>query len=193
MSSPAAFLSPDPAQAIAASGRLAAHKAALGLSDSLAIGLSWRSTNAAFGAHKSLPLTAWAPILRQPGLVFVSVQYGDTAAERAACETETGIPVWQDPAVDPLTDMDGAAAQMAGLDLVITVSNTAVHLAGALGVPTWLLLPAPGHGLLWYWQLGRDDTIYYPSVTCFRQPAPGNWAGVIGQVAEQLHDFRNGD
>ncbi|WP_428247350.1 glycosyltransferase family 9 protein [Ferrovibrio sp.] len=183
------YLLPDQDQVAAARARLDAHKAALGLSGRPAIGLSWRSANAAFGAHKSLSLGALAPLLRQPGLVFVSVQYGDTAAERAEVETETGIPVWQDPAVDPLRDMDAAAAQLGCLDLVITVSNTAVHLAGALGVPTWLLLPAPGHGLLWYWQLERTDTPYYSTVTCFRQAAPGDWAGVVGQVAGQLDAF----
>lgn len=101
-----------------------------------------------------------------------------------------GIPVWQDPAVDPLMDMEAAAAQLACLDLVITVSNTAAHLAGALGVPVWLLLPAPGHGLLWYWMLERDDSPFYPSLRCFRQCKPGDWSGVIGKVAEALAEMQ---
>lgn len=181
------YLAADPALVTAAAARLATHSAGVaGEERPLRVGVSWRSGNAGLGAHKSIPLAQWAPILRIPKVAFVSLQYGDTASERAAVETELGVPVWQDPDVDPLQDMDAAAAQLACLDLVVTVSNTAAHLAGALGVPTWLLLPAPGHGLLWYWMLDRTDSPFYPSLRCFRQRRPGDWSGVIGMVAEAL-------
>jgi hypothetical protein len=147
------------------------------------IGLSWRSSNVAYGAQKSLALTDLAPLLQaRPDLFWVDLQYGDTAAERAAA----GVELWRDPAVDPLQDLDAAASQVAALDLVITSSNTTAHLAGALGVPTWLLLPAPGFGLLWYWQLDREDSPFYPSVRCFRQAAPGDWGAVIAALAPAL-------
>lgn len=147
------------------------------------IGLSWRSSNAAYGAQKSLALADLGPLLRaRPDLFWVDLQYGDTAAERA----EVGDLLWHDPAIDPLRDLDAAAAQYAALDLVITTSNTAAHLAGALGVPTWLLLPAPGFGLLWYWQLERADNLFNPSIRCFRQAAPGDWPGVVAAVGAAL-------
>ncbi len=184
------ILRPDPARVAAAQTRLAGRRAALGLpADAKAIGLSWRSGNAAFGVHKSAPLAAWAPILRQPGLVFVSVQYGDSTAELASLETETGHRIWQDAAVDPLRDMEAAAAQFATLDLVITVSNTAVHLAGGLGIPTWLLLPSPGQGLLWYWGVAGETVPFYPSLRCFRQEKPGDWQGPIAAAAANLAGF----
>ena len=184
------ILLPDAAKLAAARDRLAGRRAELGLAaDAMAIGLSWRSGNAEFGAHKSAPLADWAPILRRPGLVFVSVQYGDTAAELASLETETGFRIWQDAAVDPLRDMDAAAAQFAALDLFITVSNTAAHLAGGLGRPTWLLLPSPGPGLLWYWGVAGEGVSFYPSLRCFRQETPGDWQGPIAAAAANLADF----
>ena len=183
-------MQPDSAQVAAARDRLAGRRAALGLAaDARAIGLSWRSGNAEFGLHKSAPLAAWAPILELPGLVFVSVQYGDTLAELASLETETGHRIWQDAAVDPLRDMDAAAAQMATLDLVITVSNTAAHLAGGLGIPTWLLLPSPGPGLLWYWGVAGESVPFYPSLRCFRQTEAGDWQGPIAAAAANLAGF----
>ncbi|MEK9970809.1 MAG: hypothetical protein VW600_16840 [Ferrovibrio sp.] len=150
-----------------------------------AIGLSWRSGNAAYGAQKSLALADLAPLIRQRAdLFWVDLQYGDTAAERAF----SGVDLWRDPGIDPLHDLDAAASQYAALDLVITCSNTAVHLAGALGRPAWLLLPAPGFGLLWYWQTRREDNPFYPSVRCFRQERAGDWSGVLAQVAAALED-----
>lgn len=147
------------------------------------IGLSWRSGNATYGAQKSLALADLGGVLRaRPDLFWVDLQYGDTAGERAAA----GVELWRDPAIDPLQDLDAAASQFAALDLVITTSNTAAHLAGALGVPTWLLLPAPGFGLLWYWQLTRTDSPFYPAVRCFRQAQAGDWSGVLAALAAAL-------
>lgn len=152
------------------------------------VGLSWRSRNADYGAPKSLELMDLLPLLR-PDIFWVDLQYGDTSADRAAAAA-AGAEVWRDPHVDPLRDMDAAAAQTAALDLVITTSNTTAHLAGALGVPVWLLLPAPGYGLLWYWFLDRTDSPFYPSARCFRQSRAGDWTGVIKAVGAALDSWR---
>jgi Tfp pilus assembly protein PilF len=168
-----AYLQADPSRRAALRQRYA------GGPNTLLVGLSWRSANAAFGRFKSATLADWAPILNGPGITFVNLQYGDTAAERA------GTPLVHDATIDPLRDLDGFAAQVAAMDLVITTSNTTAHMAGALGVETWTLLPA-GPGLLWYWFQGRDDSPWYPSMRLFRQTAPGNWAELIAAVAAQL-------
>ncbi len=154
------------------------------------VGLSWRSRNAAYGAPKSLELADLLPLLRRD-VFWVDLQYGETAAERSAVAA-AGATLWRDPEVDPLQDLDAAAAQAAALDLVITTSNTAAHLAGALGVPTWLLLPAPGYGLLWYWFLDRTDSPFYPAMRCFRQARAGDWGGVIAAVGKSLDRWQAG-
>lgn len=128
------------------------------------VGLSWRSSNAAYGVPKSLEMADLLPLLHRRDIFWIDLQYGDTSVEHSAVAA-AGAEIWRDPEIDPLRDMDAAAAQVATLDLVITTSNTTAHLAGALGVPTWLLLPAPGYGLLWYWFLDRSDSPFYPLCT----------------------------
>ena len=82
-----------------------------------------------------------------------------------------------------MKDLDAFAAQVAAMDLVISVSNTTVHMAGALGVPVWVMLHmAP----LNYWMVDRDDSPWYPSARLFRQSEPGRWADVIGRVEDAL-------
>ena len=82
-----------------------------------------------------------------------------------------------------LTDFAETAALVAALDLVITVDTAVAHLAGALGVATWVMLP---HAPDWRWLLRRDDSPWYRSLRLFRQDRPGNWDGVIARVATAL-------
>lgn len=75
------------------------------------------------------------------------------------------------------------AAVVQHMDLVITVDTLAAHLAGALGVPCWVLLQ---HRADWRWMSRRVDSPWYPSLRIFRQGTPGDWAGLLEQVREEL-------
>jgi hypothetical protein len=77
---------------------------------------------------------------------------------------------------------------VAALDLVITVSNTAAHVAGALGVPCWMLAPC-GRATLWHWFAGRADSPWYPSMRIFRQSVASGWAPAVEAVAAGLAAF----
>ncbi len=77
------------------------------------------------------------------------------------------------------------AAIMQHLDLVITTDTSIAHLAGALARPTWVLLNVMPD---WRWLLHREDSPWYPTMRLFRQGTPGDWAGVVEQVKEQLRD-----
>ncbi|BBK31681.1 Flp pilus assembly protein TadD [Stella humosa] len=146
----------------------------------LVVGISWRSTNRLFGQRKSVPLADWEPILDLPGITFVALQHGDIADEAAAAG------LLHDREIDPLVDLDGFAAQTAAMDLVVSVSNSTVHFAGALARPCWLMLPS-GNGLLWHWQLCRGDrSPWYPALRVFRQDRPGGWDGMLAQIARAL-------
>ncbi|WP_374445420.1 tetratricopeptide repeat protein [Stella sp.] len=155
----------------------------------LLVGLSWHSRHPGIGTEKSLPLAGWTPILQTPGCRFVSIQYGDHGAELAEVGEKSGVPILVDPEIDPLRDFDAAAAQIAALDLVVSISNTAAHLSAALGVPTWMMVPK-GRGLFWYWLLERADSPWYPSLRLYRQTAAGDWSGVIGRIAADLAALR---
>lgn len=82
-----------------------------------------------------------------------------------------------------LTDFHQTAALIANLDLVISIDTAVAHLAGALGVPTWLLLPAVPD---WRWLLERNDSPWYPTMRIFRQPEPEDWSAVISTVHQAL-------
>ena len=83
------------------------------------------------------------------------------------------------------------AALLANLDLPISLDTAAAHLAGALGKPVWILLT---HTPDWRWLLNRENSPWYPTARLFRQPAAGDWSGVIAGVAAELEGVapRNG-
>lgn len=88
------------------------------------------------------------------------------------------------PEATGAADFYDTAQIVAGLDLVITVDTSVAHLAGAMGKPVWILLPARGND--WRWMEGRTDSPWYPSATLFRQPAAGRWDAVLDEVAKAL-------
>ena len=147
------------------------------------IGISWRSGAEQAGLARSVPLRSLEPLLRRNDCWFVNLQYGDVTSELASLERETGIAVYGDPAVDPLHDLEAAAAQIAALDLVISAANTTVHMAGALGIPTWVLLsPTPD----WRWMTTGNGSPWYPTLRLFRQMENTERATIISAVADAL-------
>lgn len=171
-----AFLAPDPDRVSALRDRYSEDGKAV-------VGISWRSGNATEGEKRSIPLTDWAPILGRPDLRFVSLQYGDHGDE---IERAPGD-VFVDPDVDALADLDGFAAQVAAMDLVITIDNSTAHFGGALGVPTWVLLTQVPE---WRWLADGDASYWYKSVRLFRQSLAGEWAPVIAAASGAIdrHD-----
>lgn len=151
----------------------------------LRVGLSWRSKHPAYGSAKSVQLTDLLPLLRVPGVVFFDIQYGDTQAEREALASAHSITLHREPSVDPLQDLDGLAAQLTALDLVISTSNSTVHLAGALGRPTQVLLHRD-LGLPWYWAYEGNRVPWYPATELLRCPRRGDWQTVIIAAADAL-------
>ncbi len=149
------------------------------------VGISWSSQNAQFTRGKTIDLAAWAPLLKVPDCIFVDLQYGDTQTERTAAINNLGVDLVHLPDLDLTANIDGLAALMTACDLVITVSNSTAHLAGALGVPTWVLLPF-GHFQPWYWFSERTDSPWYPSVQLYRQATFGDWGNVLARVREDL-------
>ena len=149
------------------------------------IGIAWYSKNVMVGGQKSLSLRELAP-LAQPGIALVDLQYGDTAVERDEFAQSTGIELIHDPTVQPMQDLDDFAAQVAAMDLVITISNATAHFAGALGVSTWILLHTVPRSC---WFLERDDSPWYPSVRLFRQGHRGDWSDVVELVSAALREI----
>ena len=81
---------------------------------------------------------------------------------------------------------DDTAAILANLDLLISVDSAPVHIAGAMGLPTWVLLPSIFD---FRWMVDRNDTPWYPSVRLFRQAVGEDWSNPIAKIVQELRDI----
>jgi len=152
------------------------------------VGISWKSTgiNQRRALLKSTVLEDWVSILSQQDCYFINLQYGDVEEELEQFQQQTDLMIYQDEEIDSLQNLDDFAAQVSALDLVISTSNTTVHMAGALGKQVWTLLPYIPD---WRWMLEREDTPWYPSMRLFRQGETGDWSRVFAQVRSNLERY----
>jgi Flp pilus assembly protein TadD len=187
------FLRGDMAAFPAHSGYLAANPARrlhwrtrlTALGPGLRVGISWRGgTDRTDRRLRSIPLEQWQPILRSPGVQFVSLQYGDCREEVEAMRAQ-GLPIvhWQ----EPVDDFDECAALLCELDIVVSVTTTVMHLAGALARPVWVLVPArPG----WRYLLEGERLPWYPSARLWRQSTLHEWEPLLARIAQAIALFR---
>jgi hypothetical protein len=142
------------------------------------VGLVWQA--GAWAEQRSIQASELSPLAQIPHVELVSLQRGPAAAEAHLV-----------PARDESTpDLGKLAALLCRLDLVVSVDTMPAHLAGALGIPTWTLLHA---GCDWRWPPRAERTIWYPTMRLFHQDRPGDWAGVVRRVAEELAKFAQVD
>jgi hypothetical protein len=146
------------------------------------IGLAWRTNNSRTGRKRSIDLPLLAPLFAQPGQRWISLQYGDFDSLEEQAKA-ANAPILIDRSVDQFKNIDLFAAQVSAMDLVITIDNSTAHLAGALGIPVWLLLPFAAD---WRWLQQRQDSPWYPSLRLFRQLQPGDWRSVLQEVQSAL-------
>ncbi|MFT4117060.1 tetratricopeptide repeat protein [Bradyrhizobium sp.] len=145
----------------------------------LRVGLAWSGNAEHANDHnRSIPFRMLTGLL-DTGAAFVSLQKEVRPTDQPAFRERTDIL----DAAPHLTDFCETAALISCLDLVISVDTSVVHLAGALGKPTWVLLPCVPD---YRWLLGRDDSPWYPTVRLFRQTASRDYATVIDGVREGL-------
>ena len=151
----------------------------------LKVGISWRGGLAhSRTAQRSIELERWLPVLRVPGVRFVSLQYTREYEALAAFERANGVAIRAWP--EAIEDLGETAALIAALDVVISVCNTTVHLGGALGRPVWVLAP---HSAEWRYGLSGETMSWYPSVTVLRQSDRGHWEPVIEEAAARLAEL----
>lgn len=152
------------------------------LGPGIKIGLSWRGgTTGTRQSLRSLQLDDWLPVLRQPNAHFINLQYTNVSTEIGQLAQRYGIHIthWQE-AID---DYDQTAALVSALDLVISVQTAVIHLSGALGQRTWVLVPACPE---WRYQRHGTRMPWYANVTLHRQNALLDWHDTIERVATDL-------
>jgi len=139
------------------------------------VGLVWSSGSAMPGGHRrDIPLAELVRYLPE-GYEYVSLQKEVRASDRELLHAQTPILDF----AERLHDFSDTAALCECMDLVISVDTGLAHLAGALGAPTWVVLP---HHPDWRWLLDREDSPWYPTMRLFRQGPTGVWGGVLQQI-----------
>jgi len=156
------------------------------LGPGLKVGVAWRGGDKAADRRlRWIDLQTWLPVLAQEHCHFISVQHGLVENDLNSLNGQAAT-IRQLPEIKPGGDLDDFAADLSALDLLISVGNANVHLAGALGVTTWCLLPLSDG---WRWLVDREDSVWYSSVRLFRQNRRGGWRELMERVAAELSKF----
>lgn len=171
-----AFLTPDPE-------RVAQFKAKLAEGgDGLTVGICWRSMRIDTKRAKYYSaLDLWGPILSVPGVRFINLQYGDCQEELARAEEKHGVKIEVMDGLNLKSDLDGAAALSAAVDLVISAPTAAAALAAAVGTETWFLTA----GRVWP-QLGTDELPWYRKTQVFMPEKFGDWTELMPKLGAAL-------
>lgn len=144
------------------------------------IGIAWSGGTWLNGAqNRFLSLDQWGPIFKAVDAHWVNLEYKDTAKEAA----EHGVVTY--PWATLTKDYDDTAALVAACDLVITMQTAVAHLAGALGVPVWTMVPVNSQ---WRYGESTDSLPWYKSLRIFK--ARGSWGPVVHKIADELKEWR---
>ena len=154
------------------------------LGPGLKIGIAWRGSGRAdHQTRRRIPAATWRPLLDCSNVHFLNLQHGATPDEIEAFARECGthITSWTD--FDPLVDLESTLAALAALDLVVSIDNTTVHLAGGLGLPVWNLVPLVTTSR---WAETADTSRWYPSMRLIRQTDRNDWTGPLRRAGSAL-------
>ena len=157
--------------------------AALGLPPSTRkIGIVWKSGTGMKIAHlKSMTLQLIAPLLNLPGCAWFSLQK-EPDPDKTPWVTSGNLIDWS----EEFSDFDETAALAVNLDMVISVDTSVIHLAGGLGLPTWLF---NRHASDWRWLRDREDSPWYPTLRIFSQKTVGDWEEVVKRMTFALTEI----
>jgi tetratricopeptide (TPR) repeat protein len=153
----------------------------------LIVGISWKSGSAKHSHSRSIPIELWKNILSHPDIQFVNLQYGVQKEEIEEINKQLSVSIYHDEFVDPLGDLDRFAAQVSAMDLIISVDNATVQISGALGVKTWTILSSSPD---YRWGLERDECLWYPNMSLFRQKVESEYFDVMKNINDKLIHLR---
>ncbi len=148
------------------------------------VGVAWQGNPKYMAdSRRSIRLAVFAPLASLPGIQLISLQKGHGAEQVAEVSKEMKI-----LDLGPQLDVDAGAfmdtaAVMQSLDLVISSDTSIAHLAGALGIPTWLAVSTNPD---WRWFRDGDRSPWYPSFRLFRQQSAGDWGELFARMKDEL-------
>jgi tetratricopeptide (TPR) repeat protein len=172
------YLAPDPERVAKWRGRVG--------NDGFKIGIVWQGNPQYFrDPYRSVPLRHFEPLAKIPGMRLISLQAIYGLEQLKALPAGMNVESFGDEIERNPDGIEEVAAVMASLDLVVSSDTVSVHLAGALGRPTWVALRYRPD---WRWMLDRADSPWYPTIRLFRQKQHGDWPGVFADIAAALAD-----
>ena len=147
------------------------------------VGISWMSTNKKIGDEKTIPFKKLLNVFDDEKII--SLQYGNVKGEIELVNKEKNCNIIYDNELDYYDDLYNLAALVSICDYVVTCSNVTAHIAGRLGIKTYLMIPKY-FGNIWYWNDSNKQSKWYPSVTVFKQKNDMNWDDPIQEVKKHL-------
>ena len=149
------------------------------------IGLSWfTNSQVQMASFRNVQLTSLVSEINNSETKFINLQYGDTSKEITELKKEFGIDIYDLKEVDKKDDIDSLAALISACDLVISVDNFILHLAGSLGVKTKALLPLSSDSR---WGYKQKKCHLYDSLRLYRQTSLGDWKNVLKQLKQDIN------
>ena len=147
------------------------------------VAIAWAGSPTFVDDHnRSIGLERFSPLLAVPEIQFFSIQKVLRPGDEEILNRHPEVIHLG----NEIVDFDDTAAIMSLMDLVISSDTSVVHLAGALGIPIWILLQ---YAADWRWLLDRDDSPWYPTARLFRQDETRAWDSVIARVHVALREF----
>ena len=140
-------------------------------------------------AAKSLQLPLFEPLFNIEGISIYSLQRVDGDDQVRGCSFANKLIVFDESFDQQNGRFMDTAAVIENLDLIVSVDTSICHLAGALGKPTWIILPFPAD---WRWLRNRTDSPWYPTARLFQQKTAGQWEPVIQQIVQELQTALDG-
>lgn len=163
--------------------RVECWRALLGPRSRPRVGIVWSGSANKTVHHRSVPLSEWIKYLPRD-FEYFSLQTELRAADRRTLQSSSRVVSFDGSSLD----FPNTAALIDCMDVVVSIDTSLAHLSGALGRPTWLLLPVAAE---WRWLLEREDSPWYPSMKLYRQRSRDNWSEVFARIAVDLHqEFR---
>ena len=150
--------------------------------DTFKVGICWQGSKSnTMDVSRSFPLSLFEGISRIPNVELISLHKGEGEAQMADIDFDvTTLGHDFDAGQDAFLD---TAAVMMNCDLIITACTSVVHLAGAVGRPTWVVLKQTPD---WRWMLDRLDSPWYPTITLYRQKSQGDWVDIFDTIERDL-------
>jgi len=147
------------------------------------VGISWTTKSQITGKDRSIRLEQLFENIKDSCVDFVSLQYGDVNEEIIGIQQKFGVEIQCVDTINNFDDIDDLLSLIQACDLVLSIDNSTVHFAGAMGKRTCVMLPFNAD---WRWFDDGEVCLWYPSTKLLRQARLGQWDTVFGRVSEEL-------